>query len=394
MKRKMVMLLTGSILALACAAGSAQAMTYGYDLGNGSSVYYFAGEAGGKTAGQTAREAVKETTGQAAGETAGQTSAVDAAQQTEEERRRAEAWYKASMQEAVAYVEKYGVSYDAENDRLLYEGKTVRWLIDEQIDDCYEAIHMPEGEIDLYTVRDEDYTLTGVRIATQEEYDERTREDELAEKQVYAVTPGTASENRVYSSQEAASEGGENAAYHDIVIEEKPERGVLYTWSTDEGLAVDSVPGNAAQSEKSDVVYSQDRPGSTTEENGTAYSQDRPGSTTEENGTAYSQDGPEKTAVAQEDGDGSWTETEEEKQKAAEYEKAGITRSSSGGWLWNGQAIYFLLDEDGGLSVNNTSETADNKIYVLVKRNEDGSIKEVKQVTDEEVLKAKVQMDK
>ena len=40
---------------------------------------------------------------------------------------------------------------------------------------------MPEGEIDVYTVREDDYRLTGVRIATQEEYNQRTKEMEALE---------------------------------------------------------------------------------------------------------------------------------------------------------------------------------------------------------------------
>ena len=38
-------------------------------------------------------------------------------------------------------------------------------LIDRQIGDTYKSIQMPEGEIDVYTVREDDYRLTGVRIA-------------------------------------------------------------------------------------------------------------------------------------------------------------------------------------------------------------------------------------
>lgn len=286
MKRKMVMLLTGSALTLAMTVGSAQAKTYGYDLGDGSSVYYFVGE--------SSVESYAEETGES-------TDAYDETMLTEDERQKCEAWHKASMQEAVAYVEKYGVSYDAENDRLLYNGQTVRWLIDEQIDDCYEAIRMPEGEIDLYTVRAADYTLTGVRQATQEEYDERTRQDEMTEKQAY-------------SSQGLVAESKENTE-NETVVE------------------------------------------------------------------------------AIEEGTGTWTGTGEEKKRAAEYARVGIIRGNNGSFLWNGKAIYFLLDEDGSMTVNNTSETKDEKIYILVTRNEDGSIKEAKQVTSEEILQEKMKKE-
>lgn len=338
MKKQTGILLTGGALTLALMAGSVQAKTLGYDLGNGSTAYYFSGE-DAKIKTQT--EAV-DIAGEA-GQT-GEQAFTDAVLLTEEEREKRLAWYKASMQEAVAYLEKYGVSYDIQNDRLLYNGQTVRWLIDEQIDGNCQAIHMPEGEIDLYTVRAKDYTLTGVRTATQEEYDERTRQDELEAKQLFGT-------------EQTASEEGGNALYDGVTVYSEPEGGVLYTW-VEEGDTVHVQLNENA--EKEDAL----------------------------------QTVAEETAeTVCEGSEGAWADTEAEKKKAAEYAEAGITRSQNGGWLWNGKAIYFLLDEDGGLSVNNTSETEKDKIYILVKRSEDGSIKEVKQVTSEEVLQAKAGMD-
>lgn len=317
MKRKTGILLTGSALVLAMASGSAQAKTIGYDLGNGSEMYYFMSEGA---------DIQTETEGEAA-------AGADEASLTEDERQKLEAWYKASMQEAIAYVEKYGISYDAENDCLLYNGQKVRWLIDEQIDGNCQAIHMPEGEIDLYTTRTENYELTGIRVASQAEYDERTRQDELAEKQAYG-------------SRGIVAEGGEDAAYDSVTMYGKPEGGTLYTW-TEDAMRV--------------------------EEDGPA-------------GETY-------VDTVSEDAAGFWSDTEAERKKRAEYAEAGITQNNNGSLLWNGKTIYFLLDEDGGLHVNNTSETKKEKIYILVKRNEDGSIKEVKQVTSEEVLQEKMKMD-
>lgn len=351
MKKKTGILLTGGALALALTAGNVQAKTLGYDLGNGSTAYYFLGE-DAKIKTQT-EEAVN-----IAGE-AGQTAEqafTDAALLTEEERGKRLAWYKASMQEAVAYLEKYGVSYDIQNDRLLYNGQTVRWLIDEQIDGNCQAIHMPEGEIDLYTVRAKDYTLTGVRTATQEEYDERTRQDELEAKQPSGM-------------ERTALEEGGNALYDGVTVYSEPEGGVLYTW-VEEGDSVHVQLNENAEREES-ALQIEDT----------------------EKEDALQTVAEETAETVCEGSEGAWADTEAEKKKAAEYAEAGITRSQNGGWLWNGKAIYFLLDEDGGLSVNNTSETEKDKIYILVKRSEDGSIKEVKQVTSEEVLQAKAGMD-
>lgn len=72
--------------------------------------------------------------------------------------------------------------------------------------------------------------------------------------------------------------------------------------------------------------------------------------------------------------------------KAGEYEENGISRDKNGGWLWKGREVFLLIDEDGSLCQNGSDEARDNKIYLVVKRNKDGSIKEVKQVTVEETM--------
>lgn len=369
MKRKTGILLTGCALALALTAGSVQAKTLGYDLGNGSTAYYFSG-GGAKIKTQT--EETVNIAGEA-GQTAEQafTDAADGALLTEEERGKRQAWYRASMQEAIASVEKYGVSYDIQNDRLLYNGQTVRWLIDEQIDGNCEAIHMPEGEIDLYTVRTKDYTLTGVRTATQEEYDERTRQDELEAR-------------RPSGTEQTASEEGGNALYDGVTVYSEPEGGVLYTW-VEEGDTVHVQLNENAEKEESAVKIE--------DAEKTESAVQIEDAEKAESESALQTVAEETIEMVCEGSEGAWADTEAEKKKAAEYAKEGITRSQSGGWLWNGKAIYFLLDEDGGLSVNNTSETEKDKIYILVKRSEDGSIKEVKQMTSEEVLQAKARMD-
>lgn len=82
----------------------------------------------------------------------------------------------------LVYFECYGVTYDADRDTLYYQGKTIRWMIDRQMEDTYKAIQMQEGEIDVYTVKGEDCRLTGVRIVLQEEYDQRTKEMEESEQ--------------------------------------------------------------------------------------------------------------------------------------------------------------------------------------------------------------------
>lgn len=101
---------------------------------------------------------------------------------TDEELQRWEAADREQKRESLAYLEKYGVTYDADKDHILYQGKTVRWLLDEQFDGIYATYFTKGGEIDLYTERDENSKLTGVREATKEEYDKQTKLDEENEK--------------------------------------------------------------------------------------------------------------------------------------------------------------------------------------------------------------------
>lgn len=60
-----------------------------------------------------------------------------------------------------------------EQDLLLYDGEYVRYLEDEGANIHYEN---DGGTLDLYAVRDESGALTGLRAATEEEYDANTKQ--------------------------------------------------------------------------------------------------------------------------------------------------------------------------------------------------------------------------
>lgn len=76
-----------------------------------------------------------------------------------------------------------------------------------------------------------------------------------------------------------------------------------------------------------------------------------------------------------------------------EYEENGISTDKSGSWLWKGKQVYLLLDEDGGIYQNGSREAEENKIYLIVKRKEDGTIREVVQVSVEDVMKEMIRED-
>ena len=73
--------------------------------------------------------------------------------------------------------------------------------------------------------------------------------------------------------------------------------------------------------------------------------------------------------------------------KIQEYKQNSIDLdSATGSWMWHGKEVHLLMDEDGSFYQNGSKEAKDNKIYLIVKREDDGRIKTVRQITMEEVM--------
>lgn len=294
MKKRIALGLLGSICLLYATVGNVYGKTYGLDLGkeDGSSSLLITEGNGVSHYRVTENDTITEY------------GSIDEIQGlSEEEKKKLKDWHREEMREQIAYLEIYGVAYDGEADQILYQGKTVRCLIDRKIDNTCRVIQMPEGDIDLYTVRADDFRLTGVRIATLEEYEKNTEE-------------GVSSSGLEVWAEDVAQEE-ERAAY----------------WTEDECTATEG-----------------------------------------------------------------YIETKEEKEewekKVREYEQAGILiDNQSGSWLWEKKPIYMLVDENGSMYQNGAEEAIRNKIYVIVKRNSDGSISEAKQVTLEEVMMEQIRKD-
>ena len=278
MKRKIAALLMGTTLSVAVCGYSVQAMTYGYDMGG--------------------KVFISEDS--------------SSSNLTEEEKEKLSDWHKEEMRNELAYLECYGVTYDADSDTLYYQGKTVRWLIDRQLEDTYKSIQMPEGEIDVYTVREDDYRLTGVRIATQEEYDQRTKEMEALE----------------------AAAGKESSYVQEAVDTETGSS--IHMFAYDEETVTEANDGSATETAEGTCVV----------------------------------------------GDNLNSEI-----KIQEYKQNSIDLdSATGSWMWHGKEVHLLMDEDGSFYQNGSKESKDNKIYLIVKREDDGRIKTVRQITMEEVM--------
>ena len=70
--------------------------------------------------------------------------------------------------------EEFGMSYDRKQNRFFYNGKMVRHFND-TIGESSHAFHHDEGVIDVIPLRDEQGKLTGLREATDEEFEERSQ---------------------------------------------------------------------------------------------------------------------------------------------------------------------------------------------------------------------------
>ncbi|MDO5424206.1 MAG: hypothetical protein Q4F41_10805 [Eubacteriales bacterium] len=182
--------------------------------------------------------------------------------------------------ESLAYLEAYGVTFDVEENKILYEDETVRWLIDERPGYGGEiSYYCDGGKLDLYTVRDENGAVTGVRQATAEE---SAKLGEMEERDTYVV------------QEESVTFGSR------------------------------SVPD------------------------------------------------------------------EEEQKRIAEYAEIGIKQDENGAWTWEGQRIYMLLDDDGGIYQCGDVE---ERIYVSVERDEKGNAVKAEVISAKELLEKKALQD-
>lgn len=344
MKRKTVLALLAGVLTSVTVAGGTlggvvYAQTWGSSWeGKNGVIYRYVTEAGNSAAVSDEADAVE-------------AQAEEAPVLSEEEQKRLEQWGRVELQESLAYLKEYGVTYDTEQDTIWYQGKKVRWLIDNQIDQSCVAYQMSEGETDVYTVRNADYVLTGVREATKEEFDQKTEQEKLAEKSL---------------AQDGVLIQGFSG-----YVEGASDETVTYTYQVDDGVVMSFA--QAQELPENEIMI-------------TAKASDAIGQETEISITAdVEEQGAAHTMEAEAIGSDFYPE---EKKRQEEYKAVGIEYDDNGAWLWNGKRIYWLVDENGSMYQNGSASK--DKIYVLVKRDEDGKILEAKQISVEEVIAAHI----
>lgn len=116
------------------------------------------------------------------------------------------------------------------------------------------------------------------------------------------------------------------------------------------------------------------------------------GETTEEDTTVMTQGGENESGVVyfqsvenSADAYGTYS-TKEEAKRIKEYGEAGITQDDDGSWMWEGQKVRILLDDDGSIYMSNADQKKENGVYLYVERNESGEIKKVNAVDAKEIL--------
>ena len=116
------------------------------------------------------------------------------------------------------------------------------------------------------------------------------------------------------------------------------------------------------------------------------------GETTEEDTTVMTQGGENESGAVyfqsvenSADAYGTYS-TKEEAKRSKEYGEAGITQDDDGSWMWEGQKVRILLDDDGSIYMSNADQEKENGVYLYVERNESGEIKNVNAVDAKEIL--------
>lgn len=343
MKRKTTAIVLGSILAATGFSGSVYGMTIAQDAGgdNQSRAFYI-----------VTQEAAEETVSQGKVDVIAKEAAVEDTDETS-------ILYEEETKRILDELKGYGVTYDSGKNQVFYEGKKVRWVIDRQKDDSMNAVYMPEGEIDLYTVRDEDFNLIGVRIGTEEEYEERTDEEAGSS---YAADGTYVREGSVSMKKDSMAE---EEAESDDYAEES-----IYTWEGSTSMKEDSMAEEEAESddyaEESTYIW--------------------------EGSAGIEKDYAAEVETAE---DSSFVENDKEsEQRRKEYKENGIDyNKENGSWIWQGKPVYLLMDEDGSFYQNGGNEAREDEICLVVERKTDGSVYGVKLVSAEEIQKVLAQQD-
>lgn len=250
---------------------------------------------------------------------------------------------KQEIKDNLAFLKEYGVTYDVEKDAIYYGKDKVRWLIDgKPLGNCTDSYYTQGGTIDVYTVRDKDGAITGVRKATEEEFNQRD------EQKLTGVITGT-----FKTAEEDYAENAED--FTGLVI-----------GNASETVVESSIDSEASGDQKSSANQE------SSANQGSSAAQESSADTESESLAEY------RIKI---------------KNREEEYAKVGIGQDEDGCWTWKGKKVYLLLDDDGGMAVFGNERAKKDRIYLYISRDEDGNIVKVEAVSAAELLEKKALQD-
>ena len=98
-----------------------------------------------------------------------------------------EAARRAEIAKQYALYEPYGMTYDVEKDRFFYSGQMVRYFKDQLSVDYTNGFYYADGVIDVKPVRDSGGALIGLQQASDEEFAERTQQQQQMDAEFAAA---------------------------------------------------------------------------------------------------------------------------------------------------------------------------------------------------------------
>lgn len=98
-----------------------------------------------------------------------------------------EAVRRAEVAQQYAVYEPYGMSYDVEKDRFFYAGQMVRYFKDTVSADETNGFYFADGVIDVEPVRDTGGALIGLKQSSEEEFANRTQQQQQMDAEFAAA---------------------------------------------------------------------------------------------------------------------------------------------------------------------------------------------------------------
>lgn len=205
---------------------------------------------------------------EAAYESSGQ--AVETNQElSEEELKQEEAGRREEIAVQYSVYKEFGLNYDKDKDRFIYDGQVVRYFSDAVTEDDTNAFFHEDGVIDLKPIRNSSGKLTRLEVASDEEFANRTKKhnEEKSMVQASAISevgsyedgePDTSDDSLKDYSEFGISYNAETKSYvyhdKDVYFFYDPDGSAYINYSVTEGVSIKTVRDQNHKIEKIAVM--------------------------------------------------------------------------------------------------------------------------------------------